>query len=442
VILDRFFVSDDVVSLLDHEFLRSNEVMPLFVEGSILHLAMVDPLDTDLIEQIEEATGLKAEVSVCSRAGFKHCTAVNLQEGSGGSLSGVNDDLVAAGCVLRSLLFEMNSSNCSELHLDGKGGGMSIRMGRGRKLRIIDPSAMKITGDQLPSLRQYLGLNGKRNSPVSGDLCIVHVGREELSIRVSILETLQGESLVFKPVDRNLYLGGLSGAGIKGNQYQECEKLLGHNHGLIVISSPPGNGKTVTMYAMLKHLSDQGRSIYLLEDSVLDVLDYACQVPVEGFDGSGLAVTLDRVQKHSPDVIAVGECPDSDTLSKLLNFGRNTLVITTMIAHDFAETWFRVTSRVEDTELVSSEFIGGVSQVLLRPFCRDCFDEVHSEGRDECPVCGSYGTTPPSPVFQVVSVDSSLRAELESCYDSSSVDNVLKVSGIQIMSEVIRGGNG
>lgn len=399
--LERLFIADEVLSLLDEDFIRENEVMPLFVEGGSLHCAMVDPLDTDVIEEIESKTGLSVEVSICSRKQMVMCTALHFPGSEG--MDGVNNGngYLEAGRFLKRLLTKTGEERCSELHLERVKEKVSVRVGWAGKIKPVNVDSLNITGDILAAARMFLEINttDEGSHQESEQICRLQLGSEEFSSRVSLLSTILGESMAMRLVRRNLYTDGLSGLGVSEGEKQQYSELLSHGRGLILVASPPGNGKTVTMYAMLKHLAESGKTIYLLEESPLDILEYTNQVHTRRAEVKDLNIWLSSVMKHSPDVVAVGECNDKQTLLSLL-YGpaSSTLVISTIVASDFSDAWSRLYSITEDTRMLSKNLLGIASQRMLR--------SSHS----------------PTPVFQVVKLNDEMRTALENYSGGTGTD--------------------
>lgn len=203
---------------------------------------------------------------------------------------------------------------------------------------------------------------------------------------------------------RNLYLHGLPGTGMSQELSERCRALMQRKGGVVVVASPPGQGKTVTLYAMLKEISDCEKSVYLTEESPIDVLDFLHQVKAGEVGGNGADLALRSLAKHTPEVIGVDECRDPDLLKSILHgISRRTLVLLTLEARNFSDAWARMLSMSRDPHLLASALQGIVSQKF------------------------SPGSTPR---FQVIEVTPSLRTVFENCSDFSTLDCVLEENGL------------
>ena len=435
--LERYLISDQILSLLGEGFIREKEVIPLYVEEGVLHLAMVDPLETGIIEKVHSVTGLTTEVYICSREAISLCIAVNFPGSAELPVIDLETELVDAGRALRSLLFELQRVDCTELHLEGRGEKVTLRLSGPRKPPAFDGSSLHIHRELFGGIKSYLRLGSERDQVGTEDLCVVQLDEKEFSVRLSALETLQGESLGIKLVHRDVYKGGLHGTGLSGPEEKCCESLLSLSRGLIIVASRIGDGRTATMYALLKHLADLGRTVYLIEKAPLDVLDFAHQVVTSEVSGKDLAASLGTVMKHSPDVVAVGECVDAGLLRNILSGPTEAaLVIVPMSVKDFSEAWIKMCSMTGDPEVSSNTLLGVVSQAYFRSSCPECSGKPIRGTVEPCPACRGTGLGPQVPLYQVVSVTPDLRGPLQSCYDIPSVDDLLRKNGLKTMDDI------
>lgn len=410
--LERFFVPDEMLTLVGTDLITGSSVIPLFARGKTLRLAMVDPLDTSTVEKIEERTGFSVEPSICSQRSLSICIAVNIPDLEPDPDTGVSEEDIRAGRLLRRLLIMMRRENCCELHLEVRGHKTAARMGWGGNLRVLEKSICDLNYQTLMSIRSFLGDDRKHGRSTSEMVCRIGVGSEELSLRMNILETLQGESLAIRLANRIFYVSGLEGTGMTPDQQRQVTGLLDSRKGLVVIAAPKVQGKTVTMYAILKHLSDAGKAAYLLEESPMDRLDFVSQVPIGNAGGEGLEVVLKSVMKHAPDVIGIGECRDATMLKNILSGAANdALVLTTLPVSDFTEAWMTMLSMTGDPEILSRSVAGVISQRLF------------------------FGAPP---AFQVVELTPAFRAVVANCYDSSTLNFVLSEHRFGTMDEILR----
>jgi type IV pilus assembly protein PilB len=435
--LERYLISDQVLSLLGEGFIREKETIPLFVKDGVLHLAMVDPLETDVIEKVNSLTGLTPEVHICSRKAMSLCIAVNFAGSAELPAMDLESELIDAGRALRSLLFELQRVDCTELHLESRGEKVTLRLSGPRRPPAYNGSSLHVNRDLFGWIKSFLRLGSERGQVGAEDLCVLQLDEKEFSVRLSALETLQGESLGIKLVHRDVYMGGLHGTGMSGPGRKHCESLLSSRRGLVIVASLPGDGRTATMYALLKHLADRGRTVYLIEKAPLDVLDFTHQVVTSAVSGNDPASSLETVMKHSPDVVAVGECIDAGILRNILSGpAEAALVIAPMSVKDFSEVWIKMCSMTGDPESISDTLLGVISQTHFRSSCPECSGKPIRGAVKSCPDCGGTGLGPQVPLYQVVSVTPDLSGPLQSCYDITSVDNLLRENGIKTIDDI------
>jgi type IV pilus assembly protein PilB len=353
--LERFFVSRDILSLLDENTLRERSIMPLFLEKGTLHLAMIDPLDSETIHRVEKETGLAVKPCITSTRGLSLCHSINLTGSATPSGEETQDAYVSGGRLLRALLAEGAHSTSGDLILEGSADGMRVRAGQnGGPGRTREEFAGSGPYD-VDHLCAFLGLAIGARDVCRDGTCKVEVGDQSLSVRASVMRTRKGKNLALRFVKRDLYLHGLGGTGMTPELAAASRLLLQRGEGAVVIASPPAQGKTVSLYAMLKEVSGPDRNVYLSEESPLDVLGFLHQVDA--------SLSLQRILRHSPDVVAVDDCREPDLLTNLLRrVSRRALVLIGLEAQDFPDAWARMLSMIGDPRLLATSLTGVISQ--------------------------------------------------------------------------------
>jgi type IV pilus assembly protein PilB len=402
--LERFFVPCEILSLLPERTLQECGIMPLFLEERKLHLAMVDPLDTETIERVERETGLSVEPCISSPGGMSRCVSINLTGADWSSGKKEEETFVSGGRIMRDLLTEMMRGGLSELVLDASAQGVRVRAGRGGDMTKLEGDSVRLDRGAIELLASFLGLSRSEGTSMRETICRLEMGDRAFSVRANWMETLQGENLALRFVMRNLYLHGLPGTGMSQALSERCRVLMQRKGGVVVVTSPPGQGKTVTLYAMLKEISDREKSVYLTEESPLDALDFLHQVKAADAGKNGTDLALRSLAKHTPEVVGVDECREPDLLKSILHgISRRTLVLLTLEARNFSDAWERMLSMSRDPHLLASSLQGVVSQKFIS------------------------GSTP---WFQVIEVTPSLRTVVENCDNFSTLNCVLEENGL------------
>lgn len=207
-------------------------------------------------------------------------------------------------------------------------------------------------------------------------------GRFELfgtSVRVSIVPSIFGESLVLRILNLNSSIPTFSGLGFDAETCGVIENAVQSPHGLIVVSGPTGSGKTTVLYSLINYIQDSNndglaaRSIITIEDPVERTLTFARQIPVREAIGLNFSTLLRTVLRQDPDVLVIGEIRDRETASMAVGAAMTGhLVITTLHTSYAGEVRARLVSLGVDDNSFDSVHVLSLAVRLVRKICVPC----------------------------------------------------------------------
>ena len=196
---------------------------------------------------------------------------------------------------------------------------------------------------------------------------------KELDMRVSMVPTNNGESVVMRVLDKSSLRLGLADLGFLSDD-QECfEKLLGLPDGIILVTGPTGSGKTTTLYACLNYINRPDRKIITVEDPVEYELAGINQVMVKEDVGMTFAAALRAILRQAPNIIMIGEIRDLETAGIAINASlTGHLVFSTLHTNDAPSAVARMADIGIKPFLISSAVRAILAQRLVRKLCGDC----------------------------------------------------------------------
>ena len=314
----------------------------------------------------------------------------------------------------------------------------------------------------------------ERRKPQDGRIKVRILGRE-VDIRVSIIPTVFGESVVMRLLDRTAMNFTLKDLGMLTGDLEKFDRLIKIPYGIILATGPTGSGKTTTLHAALKRIYSPERKIVTIEDPVEYQLEGVTQIQVNPAVGLTFATGLRSILRHDPDVIMVGEIRDHETAEIAIHSAlTGHLVFSTLHTNDAPGAITRLIEMGIEPFLVASSVEGVLAQRLVRKICPRCkepyrpsqavwdylvqqgFVEAgepilrHGRGCNECRFTGYSGRTG---IFELLVMDDELRdlvlrkassheiraAAMEKGMRTLYQDGMLKVAlGITTVEEVER----
>jgi type II secretory ATPase GspE/PulE/Tfp pilus assembly ATPase PilB-like protein/DNA-binding NarL/FixJ family response regulator len=403
VSLAEFQIDAAVVSLIPRSFCERQLVVPLRLEGRSLLLAVADPLDMGLLDDLRFVSGLKIQPVMASVASIK-AKLVELY-GSDDEIDfkeletlvsgpdpyeGIeivieNDDDISLEELLRdtneppairlvnAVILEAIRLGASDIHIQPRTKSVMVRY----RIDGVLVDKIQIPNQLLQSLVSRLKIMAaldisERRRPQDGRLT-VKTPMRIVDLRISTLPTINGEKVVMRILDRNSAIVGLDGLGFSPADLQKVLNMVDKPQGLILATGPTGSGKTTTLYALLQHNASPTKNYVTIEDPVEYYMDQAGQVLIKEKIGLSFPVVLRAILRQDPDVILLGEIRDFETAEVAFHAAlTGHLVFSTLHTNSAVATLSRLFDLGLKPYVVATALEGIIAQRLVRKICVHC----------------------------------------------------------------------
>jgi type IV pilus assembly protein PilB len=200
----------------------------------------------------------------------------------------------------------------------------------------------------------------------------VKIGDESLDLRVSIIPTRHGESIVIRILPTSMLLS-LESLGLNPNELGILRSLIKKPHGIILVTGPTGSGKTTTLYASLNEIRSTENKILTIEDPIEYDMEGISQIQVIPKIGFTFAQGLRSILRHDPDVLMVGEIRDFETAELAIRSAlTGHLIFSTLHTNDAPGGVARLLNIGIEPYLVASSLNAFIAQRLVRIICPEC----------------------------------------------------------------------
>ena len=432
-------VLPDAISL---RFMRERHVLPVAVEGDRLLVIVSDPSDAASLAALRLASGL--ELSLSLGTDNQILSAIErLDEGraaeQAGGTAGTDDDdtlkdlaLDAPVIDLVNRLFrEASAARATDLHIEPARGYVIVRHRVDGLLEERERLSSELGRAAVSRLKILTNLNiAEKRLPQDGRARL-RIAEREHDIRVATMPTIHGESIAIRFLSSNTQAPDINRLGLSPADLAVVRQQIQHAHGMIVVTGPTGSGKTTTLAAVLGVLNDPRRKIVTIEDPVEYQVEGVNQVQMHSEIGLTFARTLRSLLRFDPDIIMVGEMRDSETASIGVNAAlTGHLVLTTLHTNSAAGAVVRLLDLGVQAYLIASTLRCVVAQRLVRKLCTHCREPFEAPAElvaqlpsaaaagegpvtlwlaKGCSYCGGSGYSGRAAIFELLSVDDSMR---------------------------------
>jgi type IV pilus assembly protein PilB len=216
----------------------------------------------------------------------------------------------------------------------------------------------------------------ERRMPQDGRIELT-VGGHPVDLRVSVLPTMFGESVVMRVLDRSVVSLDLNKVGMDAPTMKEFRVIMNKPNGIVLVTGPTGSGKTTTLYSALSELNEITEKIITTEDPIEYDIDGIVQVPIDAAIGNSFAACLRAILRQDPDKILVGEIRDLETAEIAVQASlTGHTVFSTLHTNDAPSTITRLRDMGIPPFLITATVEGILAQRLVRRICTQCREEV------------------------------------------------------------------
>jgi general secretion pathway protein E len=474
--------NDLIVKTLSRPFVRRHAVIPVSQDADRLRIAITDPFDTTLREQLRDlvqqpidyVVSAKRDIlSIIDRVyGFRSSVSraesqlgdstpsnaiVQLVElRSADELAASNDlAVIAAVDYLLNYAFEQRAS---DIHVEPRADDAVVRFRIDGILHDIEIVPLMVHAAITSRIKVLARMDiAERRRPQDGRIK-THRADREVELRVSSILTAYGEKIVVRVFDPNVLAADLSDLGFNADERESFEKWITTPSGLILVTGPTGSGKTTTLYSTLRYLAGPEINITTVEDPIEMVDPRFCQIQVNSAINLSFSGALRSILRQDPDIIMVGEIRDTETAQMAVQAAlTGHLVFSTVHTRDSSGAITRLTDLGIERFLLSSVLRGVVAQRLIRKICPHCSvdgflsaDQVAAlgiqvpverrerlpvrwgEGCVECRQTGLYGR---SGIFEMLDVGRRVRELIKTGADANEIARAARIEGQETLRE-------
>ena len=455
-------------------YAKTKEVMPLALENGVLRVAVSDPFNESVQEDLQVLTGHTVTVSVSTS--MRILEAINrVYERSSSNIVGKLEesfeetyDLEAPMDILEateddapvikfvnSILFGALKEKASDIHIEPfeKDFVVRFRVDGVLKDKIRQPKRAHAAIASRIKVMGQLDIAEKR-LPQDGRIKIKMAGKD-VDLRLSTVPTNFGERIVMRILEQASTVLELEQLGFSARSCAMIEKLIFRKYGIILVTGPTGSGKSTTLSACLVKLNNPERNIMTVEDPIEYQIPGINQVQVNTKIELTFARALRAFLRQNPDIIMVGEIRDKETAEIAINASlTGHLVLSTLHTNDAAGAATRLIDMGVEPFLVASSVLGIIAQRLIRKVCVKC-REPHTLSDFEmqelgittvpadstvfravgCPSCSQTGYSGRTVIHELLIIDDAIRSLIIRNSDSNSIKKKAIESGMLTLRE-------
>lgn len=400
--LPEFNVDAALTDLIPRSFCLRQGVVPLKLEGRRLLLAMADPLDEGLIDEVRFTAGLDINAVTADIAAIRKKVdeiygggEVDFKEletlvSSPDPYEGIeivieDDDAAKLEDLLRdteappairlanAIILEAIRLGASDIHIQPRTKSVVVRY----RIDGVLSDKINIPHHLHQSLVSRLKIMSEldiseRRRPQDGRIT-VKTPMRMVDLRISTLPTINGEKIVMRILDRNSTVHSIDKLGFSSHDLLRVTNMVAKPQGIILATGPTGSGKTTTLYSLLQHDATPDKNYVTIEDPVEYYLDMAGQVLIREKIGLTFPAVLRALLRQDPDVILLGEIRDFDTAEVAFHAAlTGHLVYSTLHTNSAVATIARLFDLGLKPYVVATALEGIIAQRLVRRICPDC----------------------------------------------------------------------
>ncbi len=436
---------------------RMYQAVPVGLHGSLLQVALADPLNPATIDELSYIVGKEIQLVVADPRAIEKVIsrhygedsesvgdilkelgadtelAKEASEAAATQDAGELTDLANETPIIRFVnlvIFQAVQDRASDIHFEPFEDEFKIRYRVDGALYEMAPPPKHLALPVISRLKVMANLNiSERRLPQDGRISL-HMANRQIDLRVSTLPTQFGESLVLRVLDRAAMSLDMETLGLPKYIFDYTVEAIQQPNGIFIVTGPTGSGKTTTLYSCLRKVNLMDSKLLTAEDPVEYDIEGIMQVAINEGMGLTFSKALRSFLRQDPDIIMVGEMRDLETAQISIQASlTGHLVLTTLHTNDAPGAVTRMIDMGVEPFLISSTLMAVLAQRLVRTVCKKCRtpfeptesqlsllnlsphdmgDKVFYYGRG-CAVCNDTGYKGRKGIFELMQISEALR---------------------------------
>jgi type IV pilus assembly protein PilB len=478
-------IDGELFQTLPVEIMVHHNFVPLRKENGVLSIAIADPSNLELLDQLSLQLKTKIKTLVATRSAIEHALKRGetsqrvleqhvtrslgmklIKETEQGESELDIDRLTEESSpiikLIDTIILNALERRVSDIHIETGDTAVYVKYRiDGALYSAVDPIDVQHHSTIISRIKVMSELDiAERRVPQDGRFRVRLRGRL-IDFRVSIIPAIHGENCVIRILDKEQINDSfrelsLQVVGFEEDDLVKFRRFIGEPYGMVLVTGPTGSGKTTTLYAALNEIRNEEDKIITIEDPVEYQLRGVTQIPVNEKKGLTFARGLRAILRHDPDKIMVGEIRDSETAQIAIQSAlTGHLVFTTVHANNVIDVIGRFLNMgVEPYNFVSA-LNCVLAQRLLRLLCAECkrvYDPTDEELRESgldpqrhrdkpfyesvgCEVCHFTGYRGRTTIHELLSLSDNIRELILDRRPGSEVRRVAEAEGLGSLRE-------
>jgi type II secretory ATPase GspE/PulE/Tfp pilus assembly ATPase PilB-like protein len=381
-------IDPEAMSRVPRQVAERCRVVPVSFNGEILHLAVADPLDIgsmdevrryfprqiDIVQLIASETDIAEAIATHARTTADFDDILQELEGVAATLSEGNEAWQHPVIrLVNNILTDAVREGASDIHLEPENSFVRLRVRVDGVLRQRHALHRSHWPELSHRLKIMAGMNIADTRSMQDGRFHMQIGSADIDFRMAVMPTVQGENIVIRILDHRRALLPLEKLGYDASALAQMERILERPEGIVLVTGPTGSGKTTTLYAMLKRLSNVEVNIMTLEEPVEYQFEMIRQTAIQEQQGLSFAEGVRGILRQAPDIIFIGEVRDDDTARMALRAAMTGhQVFSTLHCNDSFGALPRLNDLGLSSRMMAENVIGIVAQRLVRKLCSKC----------------------------------------------------------------------
>jgi type IV pilus assembly protein PilB len=474
-------IAPNVLEIVPQTMADIYKIMPVSLKNNVLTVAMADPQNVAALDDLRNFLGYDVRGAVSNLADVEQAIErhyadkqdsieevidqlreAGLDKGdeADGTFDLASDEEIASAAPVRKLLNMVLllaiKDQASDIHFEPFEDEFKIRVRADGVLYEMVPPPRHLANAITTRIKVMAELDiAERRLPQDGRIEL-NVGGNPVDLRVSVLPTMFGESVVMRVLDRTVVQLDLQKIGMDATILRRFRQIIRNPNGIVLVTGPTGSGKTTTLYSALNELNEVSTKVITTEDPIEYEIDGLIQVPVNPDIEVTFANVLRAILRHDPDIILVGEIRDYETAEISIQSAlTGHLVFSTLHTNDAPSAITRLRDMGVQPFLITATLEAILAQRLVRKICTECRTEF--EPSDEllmelqlpieqarqysfyygkgCARCNNSGYKGRTGIYELLEISDDVRDMITSDASVDDIRNFARTQGMTTLRE-------